>query len=68
MWAYDDLVPPHFADAPAMVERRRSHERPDIHKLPAKADVAVELYGGASTRRALSSRNSALTRKRAMPS
>jgi len=28
-----------------------AHERPDFHRLPAEADVAVELYGGALTLR-----------------
>jgi hypothetical protein len=51
VWVYDDLVPPRFDGAPAIVERRRAHERPDFHKLPAEADVAVELYGGALTLR-----------------
>ena len=51
VWVYDDLVPPRFEGAPAIVERKRAHERPDFHKLPAEADVAVELYGGAITLR-----------------
>jgi hypothetical protein len=51
VWVYDDLVPPRFDGAPAIVERRRSHERPDFHQLPAEADIAVELYGGAITLR-----------------
>jgi hypothetical protein len=51
VWVYDDLMPPRFDGAPAIVERRRTHERPDIHRLPAEADVAVELYGGAITLR-----------------
>ena len=51
VWVYDDLVPPRFDGAPTMVERRRAHERPDFHKLPAEADIAVEIYGGAITLR-----------------
>ena len=51
VWIYDGLVPARFAGAPALVERRRSHERPDFGQLPAEADVAVEIYGGAITLR-----------------
>jgi hypothetical protein len=51
VWVYDALVPSRFANAPAIVERRRAHELPDFGQLPEGADVAVELYGGAVTLR-----------------
>jgi hypothetical protein len=47
VWVYDTLMPPRFANAPTLVERTRQHERLDFNQLPAGADVAVELYGGA---------------------
>jgi hypothetical protein len=49
VWVYDDLVPPRFDGAPAIVERRRALERTVFGRLPAEADIAVELYGGAIT-------------------
>lgn len=63
VWVYDDLVLPRFDGALAIVERRRTHERPDFHKLPAEADVAVELYGGALTLRLDGSRRRVHTDK-----
>ena len=47
VWAFDAVTEPRFAGAPAMVEKRRSHQMPDVVSLPAGADLAVELYGGA---------------------
>lgn len=46
-WVYDAFSPPRFDGAPTIVERARSHQRPDFSRLPELADVAVELYGGA---------------------
>ena len=51
VWVYDSCTPPRFASAPTSVERTRSHELPELNKLPAGADIAVELYGGAVTLR-----------------
>lgn len=47
VWVYPRTVPPRFPGAPAITETTRSHQMPDIPKLPEGADVAVELYGGA---------------------
>jgi hypothetical protein len=47
VWVYDTYSPPRFGGAPTIIERTRSHQRPDFGKLPESADVAVELYGGA---------------------
>jgi hypothetical protein len=51
VWAYDSFSPPRFVGAPAIVEQTRTYERPDFNNLPAGADIAVELYGGAVTLR-----------------
>jgi hypothetical protein len=51
VWVYDDVAQSRFADAPAIVERKRSYEMPDFNSLPEGADIAVELYGGAITLR-----------------
>lgn len=47
VWVYPRVVPPRFPGAPAIVETARSHEVPDLLKLPEGVNVAVELYGGA---------------------
>jgi hypothetical protein len=47
VWAYPRATAPRFADAPAVFETTRTHERPDVFSLPEGADVTVELYGGA---------------------
>lgn len=51
VWVYDSFAEPRFAGAPAIVESRRSYEMPDFGSLPERADIAVELYGGAVTLR-----------------
>ena len=51
VWVHDALVEPHFAGAPTLVEKRRTHQMPDFNSLPESADIAVELYGGAVTLR-----------------
>jgi len=51
VWVYDAIAEPRFAGAPAIVERKRSYEMPDLNSLPEGADLAVELYGGAVTLR-----------------
>lgn len=47
VWVYPRPARPRFPGAPAIMETARSHEMPDLFKLPEGADVAVELYGGA---------------------
>lgn len=47
VWVYPAVAAPRFAGAPAIVETKRSYEMPDFNSLPAGADIAVELYGGA---------------------
>jgi hypothetical protein len=51
LWVYDAIVEPRFIGASAIVETKRSYEMPDFNSLPAGADIAVELYGGAITLR-----------------
>lgn len=51
VWVYPAVAEPRFDGAPAIVETKRSYEMPDFHSLPAGADIAVELYGGAVTLR-----------------
>jgi hypothetical protein len=51
VWVFDAVTEPRFIGAPDIVEKRRSHEMPDVVSLPAGADLAVELYGGAVTLR-----------------
>lgn len=51
VWVYDAIVEPRFAGAPAIVESKRTYGMPDLNSLPAGADIAVELYGGAVTLR-----------------
>jgi hypothetical protein len=45
IWIYPRAVPPRFKGAPTIMETTRTHEMPDVEKLPEEADVAVELYG-----------------------
>jgi hypothetical protein len=47
IWIYPRAVPPRFKGAPTIMETTRTHEMPDVEKLPDGADVAVELYGKA---------------------
>ncbi len=49
VWVYPGVAEPRFAGATGIVETKRSYEMPDFHSLPAGADIAVELYGGAVT-------------------
>ena len=46
VWVFDAVTEPRFAGAPAIVEKRRSHERRAGGARPAGADLAVELDGG----------------------
>src|SRR5215207_695760 len=51
VWVFDAPTEPRFAGAPTIVEKKRSHEMPDLGSLPEGADIAVELYGGGVTLR-----------------
>ncbi len=51
VWVYDAVVEPRFNGAPAVVESKRSYEKPVFNSLPEGADIAVEIYNGAVTLR-----------------
>ena len=47
LWVYPRIAVSRFQNAPVVVEKTRSYERPDFDSLPGGAEVGVELWGGA---------------------